>query len=144
MDWRDRAACLTVDPEIFFPFDARGRAVHVAEERAKAVCTGCPVRAECREFALAALPYGIAGGLTAEERRRAGGTKRIRTELGVDPDPVADLPARAPARDIREAGMKALRAGRHARDVASSCGVTVRTAERWAAAMRQGTEARSA
>ena len=37
---------------------------------AKAVCAGCPVRAECLDEALARIPDGIAGGLTPAERRR--------------------------------------------------------------------------
>ena len=67
--WRARAACRGVDPELFFPAAERGpvRAVQVAA--AKAVCAGCPVRAECLDEALARIPYGIAGGLTEDERR---------------------------------------------------------------------------
>ncbi|CAL9621583.1 Transcriptional regulator WhiD [Streptomyces sp. enrichment culture] len=39
------------------------------EEAAKAVCGGCPVRIPCRRHALAArIPYGVRGGLTADER----------------------------------------------------------------------------
>lgn len=67
--WRDRAACLGVDPELFFPVADTGPA-HVAQvEAAKAVCAGCPVVAECLAEALARIPDGIAGGLTAAERR---------------------------------------------------------------------------
>ncbi|MFJ8045745.1 WhiB family transcriptional regulator [Kitasatospora sp. NPDC096147] len=37
---------------------------------AKAVCTACPVRVECRRHALATRePFGVRGGLSAEERR---------------------------------------------------------------------------
>ena len=37
MDWRDRAACLDVDPELFFPIGNTGPALAQIEE-AKAVC----------------------------------------------------------------------------------------------------------
>jgi WhiB family redox-sensing transcriptional regulator len=38
--------------------------------RAKAVCQVCPVKSECRDYALTIKePYGIWGGLTETERR---------------------------------------------------------------------------
>ena len=42
MDWRDRAACLDVDPELFFPIGNTGPALAQIDE-AKAVCRTCPV-----------------------------------------------------------------------------------------------------
>ena len=42
MDWRDKAACLTVDPELFFPVGNTGPAVDQIE-KAKAVCARCTV-----------------------------------------------------------------------------------------------------
>jgi hypothetical protein len=68
-DFRHRAACRSVDPEIFLPAAAVGR-LHDARVRvATAICAGCPVREECLTWALSALPEGIAGGMTVEERR---------------------------------------------------------------------------
>jgi WhiB family redox-sensing transcriptional regulator len=64
--WMDKAACKGMDPEIFFPFT-------VAESRkARGVCIGCIVRRECMEYAIDD-PYifGVWGGLTEKERRRA-------------------------------------------------------------------------
>lgn len=66
--WRDRAACLEVDPELFFPVGTDGPALEQTV-RAKAVCARCPVRAVCLSFALVAIPEGVAGGLSAPERR---------------------------------------------------------------------------
>jgi len=43
-DWRTRAACRDVDPELFFGDPT-------AQEAAVAVCAGCPVVAECRAWA---------------------------------------------------------------------------------------------
>lgn len=67
--WRRVAACRDVDPEWFFPASEKGPDHDEQVERAKHVCAGCPVRAECLVEALARIPYGIAGGLTEEERR---------------------------------------------------------------------------
>jgi WhiB family redox-sensing transcriptional regulator len=67
-DWRDDAACLTADPEAFFPArDAGGVAVLAAVE----VCLNCDVAEQCLAYALAAgIGHGIFGGLTPLERRR--------------------------------------------------------------------------
>jgi WhiB family redox-sensing transcriptional regulator len=43
---------------------------------AKEVCARCPVVAECLSLALVALPEGVAGGLTAKERRELRGKRR--------------------------------------------------------------------
>ena len=68
-DWRHRAVCRDVDPEIFFPAAQAGPVHDRQIAAAKAVCAGCPVRPECLTFALTGLPEGIAGGLTPSERR---------------------------------------------------------------------------
>ena len=47
MDWRSKAACLTVDPELFFPIGNTGPAVTQAAQ-AKAVCRECTVKGICR------------------------------------------------------------------------------------------------
>jgi WhiB family transcriptional regulator, redox-sensing transcriptional regulator len=63
--WRLDALCAETDPEAFFP--EKGGSTR----EAKRVCTGCAVRAECLEFALANDErFGIWGGLSERERRR--------------------------------------------------------------------------
>ena len=63
--WRLDALCAETDPEAFFP--EKGGSTRDA----KRVCSGCPVRAECLEFALANDErFGIWGGLSERERRR--------------------------------------------------------------------------
>ena len=63
--WRMDALCAETDPEAFFP--EKGGSTRDA----KRVCGGCPVRAECLEFALANDErFGIWGGLSERERRR--------------------------------------------------------------------------
>jgi WhiB family redox-sensing transcriptional regulator len=64
-EWRLDALCAETDPEAFFP-DKGG-----STRDAKRVCGGCPVRAECLEYALASDErFGIWGGLSERERRR--------------------------------------------------------------------------
>ncbi len=68
-DWRNRAACLDEDPDLFFPVGTTGPAVAQAEA-AKAICRRCPVREECLDFAMTTgQAFGVWGGLTEEERR---------------------------------------------------------------------------
>ena len=63
--WRQDALCAETDPEAFFP--EKGGSTRDA----KRVCTGCPVRARCLEFALSNDErFGIWGGLSERERRR--------------------------------------------------------------------------
>jgi WhiB family redox-sensing transcriptional regulator len=70
--WQDHAACLTVDPEIFFP--ERGG----SSREAKMICNGsfnpvrlpCPVRAECLRYSLANREqHGVWGGVGPKQRR---------------------------------------------------------------------------
>ncbi len=77
MTWRDEAACLGADPDLFFPDETvrvspKGRLAYdrqVAE--AVEVCGRCPVTAECLADALGLGDRDVAGiraGLTAQER----------------------------------------------------------------------------
>lgn len=64
-DWQERALCAQTDPEAFFP--EKGGSTR----EAKRICSGCEVRAECLEYALAQDErFGIWGGLSERERRR--------------------------------------------------------------------------
>ena len=68
--WQTEAACLSADPDLFFPISATGPAEKQIA-RAKRICSGCAVRRECLEFALAHdQMYGIWGGTTPDDRRR--------------------------------------------------------------------------
>ncbi|GAB3434670.1 hypothetical protein GCM10027517_03000 [Phycicoccus ginsengisoli] len=69
MDWRDRAACLDEDPELFFPIGNTGPAILQIEE-AKAVCRRCEVIDTCLKWALeSGQDAGVWGGLSEDERR---------------------------------------------------------------------------
>lgn len=67
-------------PELMFPVDESRNAGQATpgERRALAVCLVCPLLTECRSVVLSMeMPYGVAGGLTAADRRavRAGGRR---------------------------------------------------------------------
>lgn len=63
--WQDRANCLGVDPDLFFP--RRGEDTRAAKD----VCRGCTVRADCLEHAITnGEKFGIWGGMSERERRR--------------------------------------------------------------------------
>ncbi|MBW1603436.1 WhiB family transcriptional regulator [Streptomyces sp. JJ66] len=72
-DWRAAAACAGEDPEAMFP--ARTDIVGIAY--AKSMCARCPVVRECRaaadELETGGYVWGVWGGLTPDERRRARG-----------------------------------------------------------------------
>ena len=69
MDWRHRAACLTEDPELFFPIGNSGPAIAQVEQ-AKRVCNRCAVQDICLQWALdTGQDAGVWGGLSEEERR---------------------------------------------------------------------------
>ncbi|MCT9007145.1 WhiB family transcriptional regulator [Streptomyces rhizosphaerihabitans] len=77
-NWRDSAACRTVDPDLFFPIGSTGPALLQIQE-AKAVCAGCPVRDECLRWALdTGQSVGVWGG-TSEAERRALARRRSRS-----------------------------------------------------------------
>ena len=62
-EWSSKGACRTTDPDALFVQGA-------AQNRAKAVCLGCPVRTECLADALDnRIEFGVWGGMTERERR---------------------------------------------------------------------------
>ena len=69
-DWRDRAACFGLDPELFFPM--QGPTAGETVRQAKQVCwNDCPVRQECEDYGVEhELRFGVFGGWTVRERRK--------------------------------------------------------------------------
>jgi WhiB family redox-sensing transcriptional regulator len=60
-DWTTRAACKGTDPDELFVQGA-------AQNRAKLICRGCPVRTECLADALDnGIEFGVWGGMTERE-----------------------------------------------------------------------------
>jgi len=77
--WEARANCIDADQDLFFGTnrDTDERSKHSSRRTkaqataALALCASCPVLIECRTWSIeVGLPYGIAGGLTEEERTR--------------------------------------------------------------------------
>ncbi|MDP9800405.1 WhiB family redox-sensing transcriptional regulator [Arcanobacterium wilhelmae] len=69
MDWRNKAACLHEDPELFFPVGSSGPAM-AQMERAKLVCQNCPVAQTCLKVALETnQDCGVWGGKSEDERK---------------------------------------------------------------------------
>ncbi|WP_028648526.1 WhiB family transcriptional regulator [Nocardiopsis sp. CNT312] len=61
--WTSRARCRGIDPDALFVQGA-------AQNRAKLICGGCPVRTECLSDALDnRVEFGVWGGMTERERR---------------------------------------------------------------------------
>ena len=71
LSWMSSGACLQADPELFFPLAAVTSLATRQAEAAKAVCAPCAVRKNCLSYALEAMPEGIWGGTTKEERQAA-------------------------------------------------------------------------
>lgn len=79
--WQTRAACSTITDnngrqltpseraDIFFLDENMGRKDHRQTDIAKAICSVCPVRVPCLEFAINGDERGIWGGTTEFERR---------------------------------------------------------------------------
>ena len=75
-NWARSAACVGVNPEVFYPKTTGGGSIRSREavNRAKTICASCPVRKECLEDALTGeIPsyrFGVWGGLTPQERAK--------------------------------------------------------------------------
>ena len=65
--WMAGAICAQTDPEVFFP----ERAERIKASDAKAVCSRCPVKDACLNWALDnGERYGVWGGTTERQRRK--------------------------------------------------------------------------
>lgn len=118
-DWRAYAACLTLDPDLFFVSNEPE-----VEALAKSVCGSCPVRQRCLDNAmLANEEYGIFGGMTPPERknyrrmweRMQGGKGAVRTQRKQNGilvhDPAINRRYEARLRAAQECYRKAVAAG---------------------------------
>jgi WhiB family redox-sensing transcriptional regulator len=86
--WKEDAACRTKDPAIFFPDGHSGgrprsdgtqikMTIHYGP--ALTICEDCPVKLHCLKFALETNErHGVWGGMTPNQRRDLGATKRKR------------------------------------------------------------------
>lgn len=70
LGWTEQAACYGQDTQLWFAGDGRNSRSSTTQQ-AIAICDGCPVRADCLQYALE-IPtpwHGIFGGMTPQERR---------------------------------------------------------------------------
>lgn len=78
-DWRNRAACVNREPELFFPIGTTGPAVSQVMQ-AQQVCARCSVRDDCLQWAMDQhIDHGVWGGLSEDQRRalRRRTTRRV-------------------------------------------------------------------
>jgi WhiB family redox-sensing transcriptional regulator len=69
LTWRNRAACLDEDPELFFPIGNTSPA-HDQIQEAKVICHRCEVIETCLKWAMEShQDAGVWGGLSDDERR---------------------------------------------------------------------------
>jgi WhiB family redox-sensing transcriptional regulator len=77
--WQAAGACLSADPEIFFPVSGTGASARQIDQ-ARRICAGCQVRSECLDWAMSSGEmHGIWGGTTPQDRtrtRRADAARR--------------------------------------------------------------------
>lgn len=74
-EWMTDGLCAEVDPELFYPEQGG------STREAKAVCTGCEVRAECLAYALAHDErFGVWSGVS-EHGRRQPAARRPATDV---------------------------------------------------------------
>jgi WhiB family transcriptional regulator, redox-sensing transcriptional regulator len=71
--WQDRARCAEVDPDLFFP--EKGETA----QKAKFICSGCEVWAECLAYALGnGEQHGVWAGRSERQIRRMVADERRR------------------------------------------------------------------
>ena len=70
--WMTGGNCRNYPPAVFFPSDG------VGVDRARKICTDCPVVDQCLEYALdQRIEHGVWGGCSERERRRILKRRRV-------------------------------------------------------------------
>lgn len=84
--WTDRAACQGEDLVLFFgPDGERQPERDIRERKAKTICSWCPVRRDCLDYALTRPERsGLYGGLNEDERAAERRRRMRRGELAVN------------------------------------------------------------
>ena len=132
---RQQPACWDVDPELFFGVadSAEGQPVFAWEQRAVAICAGCPVRVKCLAAALE-FPvdeqHGVVGGMTAGQRRALLRTSRQQPARSSVTDTPRDQ------RRLVQAAVRLHQAGQNGRQIATRLQAGERQVQRWLAAYR--------
>lgn len=83
-NWADDAACRGEDLALFFPPTREGADAGATRERkAKEICSQCPVRTECLEYAVSRPEkYGTWAGLNEDERASLRRSRMRRSQAG--------------------------------------------------------------
>lgn len=72
--WKARGLCKGHDPDLWYPDERTGTA---QVRKAKAICDQCPVKTECRDYAVAAYEKdGVWGGTSPRERQALRRSRR--------------------------------------------------------------------
>lgn len=78
---KDDPACSTVDPEIFFPQEIQIGSKIVYKypmlSKARDICSGCPLKIECLQYAMNNVEFGVWGGTTESQREQLRKSSRI-------------------------------------------------------------------
>nr|WP_078278565.1 WhiB family transcriptional regulator [Mycobacteroides franklinii] len=73
LSWQDRAACRGLPTSWWFPEQGGSRECQLA----KAICHGCPVKAQCLQYAIDVHDqHGIYGELSLRDRRKWGNERK--------------------------------------------------------------------
>lgn len=72
--WMVEGACVDKDPHLFYGHD------NGLLRQARAICNNCPVKSECREYALAHEAYGTWAGLSERQRDAIRKSRGIRLQ----------------------------------------------------------------
>lgn len=115
-DWMADAECRGLDPTVFFT------ELGESTREVKALCSRCPVRADCLDYALTnGERFGVWGGTSERER------KRMRVGRGAIPGRPVDRYTAARRRQVRQMALEGLRAS----DIARDLGLSRRTVHRY-------------
>src|SRR6478735_1276833 len=83
LQWMDAAACKGLTHLFFASSGERPEHRRPREAKAAAICRGCTVGMQCKEFARVNHEYGFWGGESEDERHNAG--FRLNAPIGVAP-----------------------------------------------------------
>jgi WhiB family redox-sensing transcriptional regulator len=83
LQWMDAAACKGLTHLFFASSGERPEHRRPREAKAAAICRGCSVGTQCKEFARENHEYGFWGGESEDERHNAG--FRLNAPIGVAP-----------------------------------------------------------
>lgn len=81
---KDSPACAETDPELFFPqetesWDGKFLSKYIDVAAAKKICSECPLKVDCLEYALVNVEAGIWGGTTEEQRKHMKKKHKIKS-----------------------------------------------------------------